>query len=64
MNIVKSKDNFDKDRKLKCFNCNIYRLIVKDYLKLKQEKETRKSYKYKKIEYLVKGCRTEQKMKN
>ena len=31
INIWKSKDNYDKDKKPKCFNCNIYRHIVKDY---------------------------------
>ena len=30
MNIGKSKYNFNKDRKPKCFNCNIYRHIVKE----------------------------------
>ena len=28
IDIGKSKDNFDKDGKLKCFNCNIYRHIA------------------------------------
>ena len=27
MDIRKTKDNFNKDRKLKYFNCNIYRYI-------------------------------------
>ena len=30
MDIEKAKDNFDKDGKLKCFNCNTYGHIVKD----------------------------------
>jgi len=37
MNIGKTKDNFDKDRKLRCFNYNIYRHIVKNYKKPKNE---------------------------
>ena len=44
INIRKSKDNYDKDRKPKCFNCNIYRYIAKDCQKLKKEKETKKCY--------------------
>ena len=30
MDIGKAKNNFDKDRILKCFNYNIYRHIVKE----------------------------------
>ena len=29
MDIEKAKDNFDKDRKPKYFNCNTYRYMVK-----------------------------------
>ena len=47
MDIGKAKDNFNKDEKPKCFNCNIYRYITKDCKKLKKEKDTRKCYKYK-----------------
>ena len=36
MNIGKSKDNYNKDRKLRCFNCNIYRHMAKDYWKPKK----------------------------
>ena len=46
MNIRKAKDNFDKDRKPKCFNYNVYGHIAKDYKKLKKEWDTRKCYKY------------------
>jgi len=35
MDIGKTKDNFDKDKKPKCFNCNIYRHMAKDCQKLK-----------------------------
>ena len=64
MNIGKAKDNFDKDRKPKYFNCNVYGHIVKDCKKLKKEQDTRKCYKYKKIGYITKDCRSGQKMKN
>ena len=37
MNIGKAKDNFDKDGKPRCFNCNVYRYIAKDYKKPKNE---------------------------
>ena len=30
MNIGKTKDNYDKDEKPKCFNCNTYKCIVKN----------------------------------
>jgi len=61
MDIGKSKDNYDKDRKPRCFNYNIYRYIARDCQKPKKEKETRKHYKCDKVRYLVKNCRSEQK---
>ena len=36
MNIRKSNDNF-KDRKPKCFNCNKYRYMAKEYKAKKKE---------------------------
>ena len=47
MNIEKAQDNFNKNGKPKCFNCNIYGHIAKDCKKLKKEKDTRKCYKCK-----------------
>ena len=41
----KSKDNYNEDRKLRCFNYNIYEHMAKDCRKLKKEKEMRKYYK-------------------
>ena len=64
MDIGKFKDNYNKGRKPKCFNYNIYRHMVKDYWKPKKEKETRKWYKYNKIEYLVKDHRLGKRTKN
>jgi len=64
MDIRKAKDNFNKNRKPKCFNCNIYRHRVKDYKKPKKEKDARKCYKCKWIGYIAKDCRLEQKIKN
>ena len=61
---MKSKDNYDKDRKPKYFNCNIYKHIVKNCQKLKKEKETRKYYKCNKVGYLTKNCKSGQKIKN
>ena len=63
MDIGKFKDNYNKDRKPKCFNCNVYRHMAKDCWKPKKEKETRKWYRYNKIEYIVKDCRLEKRMK-
>ena len=63
MNIGKSKDNFNKDVKPRCFDCNIYKHIAKEYQKPRKNKETRKCYKCEKVGYLAKDCRLEQKMK-
>jgi len=59
IDIRKARDNFDKDRKPKCFNCNIYKHMAKKYQKLKKEQDTRKCCKYDKIKHIVKDCRTE-----
>jgi len=64
MDIEKAKDNFDKDRKPKYFNCNTYRYMVKKCQKPKKEQNTRKCYKCDKVEYIAKDYRTEQNMKN
>ena len=64
MEIGKSKDNYNKDGKLKYFNCNVDRHITKNCQKSKKKKETRKYYKCNKVGYLVKDCRIGQKMKN
>ena len=64
MGIRKAKDNFNKDKKPKCFNYNIYRYMLKDCQKTKKEWDTRKYYKYEKIGHITKNCRLEQKMKN
>jgi len=42
MDIEKFKDNYNKNKEPKCFNCNVYRHIAKDFQKPKEEKETRK----------------------
>ena len=60
INIGKAKDNFNKNRRPKCFNCNTYRYIAKKYQKPKRERETRKYYKYNKVRYFAKGCRSGQ----
>jgi len=59
MDIRKTKDKNDKNRKLKYqyLNYNFYRYIVKDCRKPKKEKEIRKCYKYNKVGYLIKNYR-------
>ena len=64
MGIRKAKDNFNKDKKPKCFNCNIYKYILKDCQKPRKEKDARKCYKYNKIGYIAKNCRSGQMIKN
>ena len=56
IDIGKARDNFDKNGKPKCFNCNIYGHIAKDCQKLKKEQDTRKCYKCDKIKHIVKNC--------
>ena len=63
MDIEKTKENFNKDGKSKCFNCNIYEHIAKDCQKLKKEKDTQKCYKCGQIEHIARDCKTKQKMK-
>ena len=57
-----TKENFGKDRKPKCFNCNKYGYIAKEYRKLK-EKNMRKCYKCEQVRYITKNCKSEQKIK-
>ena len=55
MDIGKSNDNF-KDRKPKCFNCNKYRHMAKEW-------ETRTCFKCNKKGHIAKDCRGKQIMK-
>ena len=64
MDIRKIRENFDKNRKPRRFNYNIYRYIAKKYRKLKKEQDTRKCYKYNKVGYIAKNYRSGQKIKN
>jgi len=64
IDIGKSKDNYNKDEKPRCFNCNVYKHMAKNCRKLRNEKETRKYYKCNKVGHLAKNCRSGQKMKN
>ena len=41
INIGKAKDNFDKDGKPKCFNCNVYEYMIKNCRKPKKEWDTK-----------------------
>jgi len=64
MNIGKSRNNFDKNGKLRYFNCNLYRHLAKEYRRPKKERETRKCYNCDKQEHLAKDCKSKQLMKN
>ena len=59
MNIRKTKENFDKDRKPRYFNYNMYRYIAKECQKLKKKWDTRKYYKCNKVEYITKDYKAE-----
>ena len=63
IDIGKFKNNYNKNRKSKCFNCNIYRHIAKNCWKPKKEKKTRKYYKCYKVGHLTKNYRKNQIMK-
>jgi len=63
MDIGRSNDNF-KDGKLKCFNCNKYRHMVKDCQGKKKEREMRKYFKCDKEGHIAKDCKGKQTMKN
>ena len=64
MDIEKSRNNFDKNGKPRCFNCNLYRHLAKEYKRFKKERETRNCYKYDKQEHLAKDCKSKELMKN
>jgi len=63
MDIGKAQDNFDKNRRPRCFNCNTYGHIARECRKPKKKKEIRKCYKCNKVGHLVKNCRFKWKMK-
>ena len=51
MDIGKAWDSFDKNRRPRCFNCNIYGHLAKECRKLRKNKEIRKCYKCDKVEH-------------
>ena len=62
MNIDKTKDNYNKERRLKYFNCNKYRHIAKECWK-KKEKNPRKCFRCKKVGHIAKDCKEKQQTK-
>ena len=64
MDIGKSRNNFDKNGKPRCFNCNLYRYLAKECKRPKKERETRKCYKCDKQGHLAKDCKSKELMKN
>jgi len=62
MDIGRSNENF-KDGKLKCFNCNKYRHMAKEYQMKKKEREIRTCFKYNKEGHIAKDCKGKQAMK-
>ena len=64
MDIGKSRNNFDENRKPRCFNCNLYGHLAKEYKRPKKERETRKCYNCDKQGHLAKDCKSKQPMKN
>jgi len=64
IDIGKSRNNFDKNRKPRCFNCNLYRHLAKEYRRLKKERKMRKCYNCDKQGHLTKDCKSKQLIKN
>ena len=64
IDIGKFKDNFNKDGKPRCFNCNTYGHIAKECQRPKKERNSSKCYKYDKVGHLARNCRLGWKMKN
>ena len=62
MDIGKSNDKF-KDGKPKCFNCNKYGHMAKEYQMEKKERETQTFFKYDKKGHIAKDCKRRQTMK-
>jgi len=62
IDIRKSNDNY-KDGKPKCFNCNKYGHMVKEYQVEKKEHETRTCFKCEKKGYITKDYKEKQTMK-
>jgi len=63
MDIGKSNKNF-KDGKPKCFNCNKYGHMAKEYREKKKEQETTTCFKCDKKEHITKYCKGKQALKN
>ena len=59
INIGKTKNNYNKERRPKCFNCNNYKHMAKECWKNK-EKNIRKHFKYEKVSHIVKDCKDKQ----
>jgi len=59
MDIGKSRDNYDKEERPRCFNCNTYEHMAKEYWKPRKDKEMRKCYKCDRIGHMAKDCRSE-----
>ena len=62
MDIGKSNKNF-KDRKSKCFNCNKYEHIAKEYWSKKKEQDKRQCFKCDKERHIARDCKGIQIMK-
>ena len=63
MDIGKSQDSFDENKKPRYFNCNIYGHMAKKCRKPKKDKEMRKCYKCNKVGHIAKDCRSKQPIK-
>jgi len=62
MDIEKMQDNFDKQGRPKCFNCNTYEHMARECKKPKKSREIRKCYKCNKVGHLAKEYRFKQKI--
>ena len=56
MDIGKTRDNYDKEERPKCFKYNKYRHMAKEYQN-KKEKDPRKCFRYERVGHIAKDCK-------
>jgi len=63
IDIGKTKNNYDKKERLKCFNYNKYGHMAKKCQK-KKEKDTRKCFRCKRVGHLTNNCKGKQQIRS
>jgi len=63
MDIGKTKNNYDKEERPKCFNYNKYGYMAKECQK-KKEKNTRKCFRCERVGHLAKDCKEKRQIRS